>query len=194
VPGGGESSRLATYLKAYLDAHPTETLSIVSHSQGGVLSAYTVKQKLSASYTSRIRAIVTYDSPLRGINATVAQDLKNFSCGDKRFDSAFDSAYDMQPSSDVIKRINDAYRPSTYIYTVDADPGSFEFCPGCPVALIDDYHSTTWWARSHIRVKAATHSAIWYGGLAAADLHRLLSFTACAVGGLSADCAAYSGA
>ena len=204
VPGGGQATRLAAYLKSYLDANPGETISVVTHSQGGVLASYVVKQKLSPTYASRIQSIITLDSPLLGINGAgraLLRAASGCSNGDKRLDSAFD----MDPTSAIIRRINDADRPSTMLYTVDADPGAA--CSRCGFPLIDDAHSTTWWATAHIRVAAATHSDIWNGcfqqstGTVCAGSNglnlqsqgrKLVRFTACAIGNLAADCKAYS--
>ena len=110
VSGGGEGSRFAAYLQTYLDAHPAETISIIAHSQGGVLATYTVKQKLAPSYVSRIHAIITADSPPQGINSAATQIMQSNS-GCKTGDAQLDSAFDMKPTSAVIKPINDSSVP-----------------------------------------------------------------------------------
>ena len=206
VPGGGQATHLAAYLTAYLRAHPTEDISIVAHSEGGVLAVYTVKQKLSAAYVARIRSIVTFASPLRGIESLSAEGVKIFA-GCRRSNQSFDSAYDMQPDSPVIRRINDATRPSTRLYTVYADPGEFEIPNVGGVTAIDNTHSTTWWATGHIQIGAQTHSDIWDGcfidggetdcpitpgfGLAPEGM-KLVRFTACAIAEFAADCSTYA--
>jgi pimeloyl-ACP methyl ester carboxylesterase len=189
VPGGGEAARLAAYLHFVLAANPAATVSLVTHSQGGVLAAYTVKEKLTVADAKRIRAIVTLDSPLRGINSVAPRPLKWVSgcAGDARLDSTFD----MEPTSAVIARINDGTTPQPKLYTVDANPGALLELGGFP--LIDNLHSTTWWATAHIRVKAGTHSDIWDGGvLTSPQRRKLFDFAGCAVGGLAADCRAYA--
>lgn len=206
VPGGGEATRLAMYLRSYLDNHPGETISIVSHSQGGVLASYVVKAKLSVAYTQRIRSIVTLDSPLRGINGIAAELLRDRSwCGN--FDNRLDSAYDMLGKSTVIKGISDTARPLTKLFTVDADPGYLCRTPLlCNVRAVDDTHSRTWWDTAHIQVHARTHGDIWCGsvGFLATQCARqdgtnlttqgrtLVRFTACAADALAPDCVAYA--
>ena len=208
VPGGGEATRLAAYLRSYLDSHPGETISIVAHSQGGVLASYVVKAKLSSTYTKRIQSITTYDSPLGGINSAAAELLRDASwCGN--FDNRLDSPYDMLGKSAVIQKINDSSRPLTLVYTVDANPGYL--CAAispCHIELVDDAHSTTWWATSHIQIAAETHGNIWDGcfiGMSAASCKQLVAptnlnlqgrelvrFTACAADALAPNCATYA--
>jgi hypothetical protein len=205
VPDGGQATRLSSFLRTYLDSHPGETLSIVAHSQGAVLASYAVKERLVESYTRRIRAIVAYDSPLRGINEAAIRGLRRINgC---QHDPSLDSAFDMDPDSAVIQRINDETRPDTKLYTVDAVPGTLErcrlFCPLKP-AFVDDFHSGTSWETAHIQVLAITHDDIWKGCFADNSLcpeagpdfnqqgRRLVRFTGCAVGRLADDCVAYS--
>jgi hypothetical protein len=202
IDGGGQASRLASYLKGYIDSHPNEDMSIVTHSQGGVLASYTVKAKLSTAYAAHIRAIVTLDSPLGGINSQAGPVLRSFShC--QNGDRQLDSSYDMLPNSAVINRINDRIHPSTRIYTVDANPGAL----GSIIKLVDDRHSQTGWQSAHIQVAAKTHGDIWNGcfvestgklcaqqdgsGLGVVG-QRLVRFTACGLVDLAADCISYA--
>ncbi len=208
VSGGGQAARLASYLRSYLDNHSGISISIITHSQGGVLATYAVKEKLSAAYQDRIEAIVTLDSPLRGINSLGPGVLRTFA-GCANNDLRLDSSFDMVPGSAVITRINDGDTPSTKLYTVDADPG----CQSLPrnrctrFPLIDDAHSDASWSAEHISVDADTHSDIWDGcfvqgtfksgpgcggGALPNEGIRLVRFAACAVAELDADCSGFA--
>ena len=190
VPNGGEATRLANFLTSYFDVHPSETISIVAHSEGGVLATYTIKQKLNtperSKYLKRIHSIVTLDSPLAGINSLAPAGLSVKSdCPQK--DRRFDSSYDMGSGSAVIGRITDSSKPKTRVFTVDANPGSFAGVP-----LVNDAHSRVWWEAAHIQVASPTHGDVWSGNLAATAKRKLVRFTACAVDDLASDCTAYA--
>ena len=208
VSGGGEASRLATWLTSYLKGHSTEHISIVAHSEGGVLAAYTVKAKLSTAYANRIRSIVTMDSPLRGINSVAPGALRSASaCAND--DLRLDSAFDMQPDAGVMRRIDDSHKPKTLLYTIVGLPGYLCTSLLClHVTLINDAHSTVWWAKAHIKVDSQTHSDIWNGCFRdsghqhcvsktgknlGVEGKKLVRFAECAVYGLPTDCAKYSG-
>jgi hypothetical protein len=118
VPGGGEATRLANVLRRYMDDHPTETVVLFTHSQGGVLASYVVKVKLTSEYANRIRSIVAFDSPMRGINSAAASLLRR-SAHCSANDPSLDSSTDMLPSSEVIKTVNDAFDPDTKLYTIE---------------------------------------------------------------------------
>ena len=208
VQDGGQGERLAALIRQHL-ADPDVELSIIAHSQGGVLAAYTIKEKLSQEYQKRVRAIVTLDSPLRGINRAGAGLLRTFA-GCANDDRQFDSSFDMLPGGGVVGRINDGDVPETKLFTVDGDPG----CQPLPAnrctafALIDDFHSDAHWSTAHISVAAETHGDIWDGcfregefrtgpgcggGALPREGMRLVRFAACAVAELSSDCAAFAG-
>ncbi len=201
VPDGGQATRLASFLTKYLDGHPGEDLSILAHSEGGVVGVYTAKEKLNSAYAARIKAIVTLDSPLGGINGAARGVVKLGSdCpfGDRRYDAASD----MDPTSAVITGINVASQPTTKLYTVDAVPGYFAVTH---IAAVDLEHSTTSWAASHIQVAATGHGDIWKGcfiqtsGCVDAgginlgtQGRRLARFAACGAADLADDCAKYA--
>ncbi len=206
----GQAKRLAAYLRSYLDAHPSTDFALVTHSQGGVLAAYTVKQELSAAYRQRVQALVTLDSPLGGIN-TLGAGLLRSEVGCANNDLRLDSAFDMKPGDNVIGRINDGFRPATRLYTVDADPGCQPWLSNrrCTrFGLIDAEHATSWWATSRLKVRSDFHSDPWIGCflLAAGGTQcsdslgiglppegaKLARFVACAVGNLSTNCRAYA--
>jgi hypothetical protein len=200
----GEAGKLATFVHNYIVGHPDASITIVTHSQGGVLATYSVGNAMTASDAQHIQAIVTLDSPLRGINSIAPKALKGFAgCG--AGDARFDSTYDMAPGSDVIQTIDTHALMYTGLYTVDANPG--KLCSNCGFALVDDTHSTTSWATSHIRVNATTHSDIWNGcfaektgqrcagpnGLNIGPQGRKLDrFVICATFAISDDCETYS--
>jgi pimeloyl-ACP methyl ester carboxylesterase len=218
VKGGGQASRFSTYLRTYLDAHPDEQVSIVAHSQGGILSTYTVQTLFkgkNARYAKRVHAIVTLDSPLGGVPSNAAAELRSVSgCSGSNM-LEYDSSYDMLPGNSVITAINARHQQSiTHLYTVDANPGDCgSLCQHVSglssVPMINDAHSTTWWATAHIRVAAETHSDIWNGtflnngasfptqpsGMGIVPQgEKLIRFAACGIADLSSDCVSYSNA
>ena len=195
VPDGGQATRLASFLRNYLANNPGTNLSIVAHSQGGVLATYTIKEKLSQDYLDRIKAIVTFDSPLGGILKIAPEGLKIFSkCAG--LDRRLDSSFDMASGSAVIKRINDGRdTPSTKLYTISADPGCLKLLVLCtPFPLIPNSHSDVpSWSKErhperHLVVDVKTHSDIWEGRSLPGERLRLVRFTACAVAELPVDC------
>ena len=95
----GQGQRLASYIAD--NVADDEELSIVAHSQGGVLAAYMVQEldrrtgssdaKWPNAESRTVRAIVTLDSPLRGIGWFAADVLRGIgSCGDDRREDAGD--------------------------------------------------------------------------------------------------------
>lgn len=206
VPSGGQATRLAVYLRSYLDANPSANIAIIAHSQGGVLAAYTIKMKLSAAYQMRVISITTLDSPLIGINSAFIGGLRSVA-GCVNNDLRLDSSFDMAPTSRVITAINNTIKPTTKLYTVDASPGYYCFPSLClPIPLVDDKHSNTWWSTAHISIQAQAHNDVWLGCFIqdggnicadssgdelAAEGIRLVRFTACAVLAGS-DCARFA--
>ena len=208
VPGGGEASRLAKYVRGYLTSNPVTQLTIVTHSQGGVIATYMVKHYLSPRDARRV-TIVSLDSPLRGINSIAPGILRSLN-GCANNDLRLDSSFDMTPNSSVIGEINNNRRTQSKLYTVDAAPGCqelpFNRCTSFP--LIDDFHSTTGWASGHISVAAETHGDVWNGCFVEVsttvecasqsgqqlpvDALRIARLTSCAIAQLANDCVAYA--
>lgn len=183
----GQAQRLATYI----DKHVKDDakLTIVAHSQGGVLAAYTVK-----IHPGTVRAIVTLDSPLGGISEDEADALRFLAraCGGDRRE---DSHRDMESDTQVIQKAGFGEPPeNTKLYTIDADPGCFvrifSLCRHVS-------KSESSWQEAHLRAKADTHSDIWQGVFEGSAEQtpaktRVQSFIACAVGAFPENCEEYA--
>lgn len=182
----GQAKRLAAYLEDYFeDEDNPRNLSIIAHSQGGVLATYTILEELAKEYQHRITAIITLDSPLRGINSLSAPllQLTSACAGDPRLDSSFD----MLPGSAVINRIateQEDNPPPTKLYTVNAKPGCLAGAVKSPdpprplqifvkvasallkvacvrVPLINDAHSDlAWWSNSNKNSENTRHITV----------------------------------
>jgi len=182
----GQAQRLAWFIDWYLYAFDVR-LSIVSHSQGGVLATYAAQQ----FDLNPLETIVTLDSPLRGINSVGAQILASHSGCPSRYDGC-DSAYDMQPSSDVIKRI-DGSSASATLFTVN-ETGQDHIWGPLSLELIDDHHSRAWWESDHLEVRTGDHNTVWNPPAGEVDTAVLTRFVACAVARIRppGKCSAYA--
>ena len=181
----GQAQRLARFINSYLTGHDKAELSIIGHSQGGVLAAYTV-QKYRTQYSTfaRVKTIVTLDSPLQGIPWASPIFLKIKSCGSLLPPPArYDSASDMRGQNDVIRLIKDkdAYAISTLLFTVNE--GCLQSGP-C-IELVDNRHSTAGWADGHLIVDTGDHFTVWNGsGKNSTENKVLKMFVVCAVAGI----------
>ncbi len=161
----GQGERLAEYLNQYLQDNPDVDLSIIGHSQGGLLAVYAVNQ-YSGTYPSlkRIKNIITLDSPLRGISIA-APVFK--SIADCPSDGVFDSAYDMGGGSDVVKAVKaDAKNPpvpSVRLFTVDETGLDYGF------ELVTKEDSETNWSTDSIMVHTGNHADLLVGGAGCYD-------------------------
>ena len=189
----GQAQRLATYIDKHVK-HDAK-LTIVAHSQGGVLAAYTAqmldRQKWREIIPGPVRAIVTLDSPLRGISTVAAHGLRvRGACGSDRRE---DSHRDMEAGTQVIQEAGYGKMPATTkLYTIDAHPGCIAIpLPPCP--SIAEKKTESSWQLAHLRAEAKTHSDIWQGVFkGSAERKRVESFIACAVGQFSDNCEEYA--
>jgi Tol biopolymer transport system component len=194
--GGGEARRLATYLHNYLadPAHQGARISIIAHSQGGVLAAYVVASEdfgsspatpnpLTESDRARINAIVTLDSPLGGVPHGGGLLYEwNHPCVDG---PDYDSAPDMASTGPLIARLHNPPYPSVRLFTVDADPGNWCLGPMCYTVADDDHSQAKEWQQAHLSVAAPNHGDVWTGELEPVEGVELRRFVLCAVAGLS---------
>lgn len=145
------------------------------------MAAYAATTDTLRDYLSRIRAIVTLDSPLQGVAAGVNIWQQAQGC---RVAAAFDAFSDMKVGKPLIQRIQDSH-PSVPLFTVDANLGLDH---GYPVALDPD--SQVWWQTSHLQVSAPGHGDVWEGSvnsngsLDPVEQEVLQRFVYCAVAGL----------
>lgn len=187
----GQAQRLATYIDK--NVKDGAKLTIVAHSQGGVLAAYTVKMLDSWRPEIKlgpVRAVVTLDSPLGGISKSEAGALRYLgrACGDDRRE---DSHRDMEVDTQVIQEASSGEPPATTkLYTIDADPGCFvKIFSLCPHVS----KSESSWQEAHLSAEADTHSDIWQGVFkGSAEQTRVESFIACAVGQFPENCEEYA--
>lgn len=179
----GQAWRLALFVRQYLeDSKADVELSIISHSQGGVLATYMLRKFAGDpqfSSLERVKNIVTLDSPLGGIEYASPYVVKR-RAGCKKDPPSYDSAFDMRGQKDVIRLINGKDTPavSPLLFTVN------EGCVrgGPCFELIDDRHSTTDWAHSHLLVNTGKHSTVWDGsGKNSTENKVLKRFVVCAV-------------
>lgn len=156
----GQASRLAAFVD---DLPADDRVTVITHSQGGVLIALAVRDYLTSENLAKIEAIVTLDSPLGGINSLSAPALQAHS-GCTNLDPRYDSAYDMLPGSDTISRLAtpEFDDDNVRLYTVN-ETGNEQVCQNL-CQLIDDEHSRIEnWEASHLQVYTGNHSTIWNG-------------------------------
>jgi hypothetical protein len=200
----GQADRLKSFIESYLNdpAHHGVQLSIVAHSQGGLLAAYVAK----ILNDKRITSVVTLDSPLDGINSLGVVPLRaiaaklppNLAC--LLGGTAYDSSNDMESCgiltacSDLISTVQTkAGQPQTTLFTVNAT-GHDCFLGVClPFELIDDTHSRAPWeaGKGHIEV-ALNHVTVQNGGGDAINEAILKRFIVCAIQDVSGNCAGYA--
>ena len=184
----GQGQRLAEYLNSYLEANPNARLSIVAHSQGGLLALYTLRRFVGEYPSlSRVESVVTLDSPLKGINSLGGLPLAMFA-GCKDMDSRHDSAFDMQPRTDVVQLVNSS-NPTGWprTYTVNETGNDCFTIPllgeRC-IQLVDADHSTVKWASDSIDVHTGNHGSVWNGSGNQGEQRVLKRYIACVIGGL----------
>jgi pimeloyl-ACP methyl ester carboxylesterase len=183
----GQGERLATYLNTYLEANPNVNLSIVGHSQGGLLAVYALRE-FASQYPSlgRIGSVVTLDSPLKGITRFSSGVFRKHWQGCGSLDSCYDSAYDMHPMSPVVNLVK-SDNPGQWprVFTVD-ETGQDGTCPAC-IEVVDADQSTVGWAADRLSVFTGNHAhTIWLDGIGDPDpIGQLMlqRFIACAIGG-----------
>jgi pimeloyl-ACP methyl ester carboxylesterase len=191
VTNGGQAYRLAQYLKNYF-AKPGNSnvhMTMVGHSQGGVLAAYLASSDLiTDEEREKIDAVVTLDSPLGGVPAAgglLAPEIT--SCVDDYPDR--DSAWDMRTGGPLIDQLGNPPHTSVPLYTVDADPGCFGVTAGgiclIGIEIANDEHSRVEWERGHLQLFAPDHADVWtgWGGDQGRNVERqiLANFVHCAI-------------
>jgi len=158
----GQGERLATFVRDYLAAHPDARITMIGHSQGGVLAAYTVTTNILKDYLPKIRAIVTLDSPLAGLDRAESALWMNIFGRAKGClaGAAFDSATDMGYGKSVITGIQSQLYPGpSPLFTVDGNPGK----ELGHTVVMDVQSQAPKWQTSHIRVDAPGHGDVWKG-------------------------------
>ena len=185
----GQAIRLASYIHLL----PSNTrVTIIAHSQGGVLATYTVHDYLTlAEDRAKVKGIVTLDSPLGGIPDGSAGLLRSHSdCANN--DLRLDSAFDMLPGKPAVGLSGGSHWPATRLYTVNETGEDTLFCVPWPAMcfggeLIDDSHSQIpGWQGSHVQVTTGDHGTIWNGTGGSTyenDLEK--AYIGCAAAGLS---------
>ena len=146
--------------------HPNDRITLIGHSQGGVLAAYVASggvdspDVLSSEELGKINAVITLDSPLQGVNSAGANVYDTvWDCS--RFNSYADSAGDMSHGSEIIRDlVSPRYKPP--LFTVDGFEGTVEGTGGL-VTIADPKTSSLWWQRSSLRVAAPDHGDVWKG-------------------------------
>lgn len=184
VQGNGQAHRLADWLDEYLHDNPNDRITIVGHSQGGFLATLMAKQYANGFVTSRLRAIVSIDSPLGGVPRIVGE-AANARC---RCGAAFDSPGDMITGSDAQRTLANGSPPTVPLLTVDEDPGYVRW-GFVDYLLADDAHSQlTNWQAAHVQMNAPMHSDAWRGasalgsdGCVNCDRDRLLRYITCGI-------------
>ena len=187
----GQAARLA----AYIHLLPANTrVTLITHSQGGVLATYAVHDFLEDPLDlAKVKGIVTLDSPLGGIPAGSA-DLLAFIHGCNEYSQ--DSSSDMLPDSTVVNRIHTlgSEKPKTRLFTVN-ETGDDHLCVPyifnvlcTDIEVIDSDHSQIQgWQDSHLEVTTGNHETVWNDGpgtnFVANDVER--KYIGCAVAGLT---------
>jgi alpha-tubulin suppressor-like RCC1 family protein/pimeloyl-ACP methyl ester carboxylesterase len=178
----GQARRLADFIDSLPENY---RVTIVGHSQGGVLATYAVHDFIGLDNRDKIKAIVTLDSPLGGIE-TLSAPLIQARWGCANLDARYDSAYDMQPGSVVVRRIHTqgSELPAVRLYTVNET--GLDNVLGASVELIDDDHSRIrGWESSHLEVFTGDHSTLWNGQGNIAGTEVVKNYIGCAVAGLT---------
>jgi PKD repeat protein len=177
----GQAARLATFLQNAIGDDQTTDWYIIAHSQGGLLSTYTVSHLLQASEVEKIKAVVSLEGVLGGTNTTSGWVLEVLTGCLFGQDSMFDSPYDMVTGKllpyAVATVVSSAAVPE--LYTVNGtewDLGGIEY-------VNDDHSRLPKWEMAHLKV-AADHSTVWNGDLDESEREKLLRFIRCAVGGV----------
>jgi pimeloyl-ACP methyl ester carboxylesterase len=158
----GQGERLATFVRDYLAAHPYARITMIGHSQGGVLAAYAATTNILKDYLPKIRAIVTLDSPLAGLDRAESALWMNIfgRANGCLAGAAFDSATDMGYGKSVITAIQSQLYPGpSPLFTVDANPGA----EAGHTVVMDVQSQAQKWQTSHIRVDAPGHGDVWKG-------------------------------
>jgi pimeloyl-ACP methyl ester carboxylesterase len=195
----GQAEKLRQFIDQYILDHPGVKLSIVGHSQGGVLGAYLSAHYLGDAKVRQIHSIVTLDSPLQGINsaafsATIVRDHTcNDTCGCE-MDVRYDSAWDMLPDSSIISEIRDSTRPDDWgfptipeTFTVDERGLNCQWLPPACEPYVNDAHSRFPWEVDHFSVLTGSHDTIQDGSGDQAATQLLVKFIECAIFGNADD-------
>ncbi|MDO8614378.1 MAG: SdrD B-like domain-containing protein [Dehalococcoidia bacterium] len=197
-PPKGQAEKLKNFIKAYLRDHAGVQLSIIAHSQGGVLAAYTLARYRSDPDIAKVSSLVTLDSPLQGIRTLAGTDLGisqvrswAFGC-DGDDDKRYDSIWDMLPGRAVINEITypGNWPNDTSLYTVN-EKGADCFGPLC-IELIPDSESKFGWELGHIGVNTGGHAKLANGSGDREATNKVVAFIKCAIlgppPGANADC------
>ena len=179
----GQALRLANYLRSLPSDY---RVTIVAHSQGGVLASLAIRDYLDGTERQVVKAIVTLDSPLGGLYSDGEAPPLRTSVGCTTGDLRLDSAYDMKGSSGVIKAIQAGRPPSTRLYTVDETGNDLCALGLCPFEKVsDDRTRIRAWENSHFRVFTGSHETIWTGRGDTLGRTFLSRYIGCAVAGLT---------
>jgi len=177
-PLKGQGRRLAEYLHEYLQDNWYAQITMIGHSQGGVIAAYAVTSDfndvLTDSDRAKINAIVTLDSPLGGV-PELGADAYHLLWPACPAQAEYDSGPDMAHTSQLTARLHNPPYPSVPpntdshvpLYTVDGNPGCVgvaigSICLGVVVAN-DEHSQASEWERDHLRVDAPDHGDVWSG-------------------------------
>lgn len=188
----GQAARFADELTRILRSDSDANISIIAHSQGGVLAAYAIHDYLSdETLRKRITAIVTLDSPLGGVSST-DDLLRAGPCGlGAALDQASDSPSDLSDQGPVIRAIHTTPWPNVPLYTVDAAPGLIRIAQlgGASINYLvadDDHASLKGWESAHLSIATDDHNAVFArpDGTTTSDDDRLLQFIGCALTGM----------
>ena len=168
----GQAKRLELLVRRLKRDNPElQQVSILAHSMGGIISTYSAARHL-VGIVPRI-VIVTFDSPLQGLNRVESGAMDNRfylnpldfpnNCFEWRHVPIFgrpqyDSAVDMRRDRGVIPHIASPIE-GVRLFTINADPGIVVFVPD-PFAVDP---ATVDWAEDHIRIHAVFHRDIWDG-------------------------------
>ena len=173
----GTSRSLEVLVSVLRRDNPALTkVAILGHSMGGVIAAYTAPSLLELGITDVV--VVTFDSPLQGLNSVQSAALDVFGDGNCLWlrniggGPGFDSPLDMRNDSAVVSAIADRSRaPGIQLFTINADPGLLVGVVPDPFAI---FPATVGWAEGTITIQAWTHTEIWSGILMDADQYELM--------------------
>jgi len=155
------ANRLNTLVGALIYQYPNANFDIVTHSMGGMVAAYWLRQH--EDVRSRVNSVVTFDSPLRGIpfgaplsalpgpcDQSTSQSQRDLTCGDYGQSDNRDVC-----TSEIVSAIQDI-GDSVPFFTIDATQhaGPVEAVPRDRTTLLssnsklhcqfDDGHSSAW--------------------------------------------------
>lgn len=171
----GQAEKLRDFIKRYIQGHPGVQLSIIAHSQGGVLAAYTLAKYHSDPDIAKVSNLVTLDSPLQGIRNLAATDVGIsqvrswfFNCDgndDKRYDSIWDMLPEALSPREVIREITypGNWTNATSLYSINEKAAECLWSTPICMEMIPDSETRFGWELGHLCVTTGSHAKLANG-------------------------------